>query len=185
MREACAASLRWPQLVVSVTLSPVQFRTRGFPQRLVEIVEEVGTDCRRIQLEVTEGILLDDDVMVRGAIAELRAAGFTIALDDFGTGYSSLGYLRKFQVDKIKIDRSFVQALGQNVDSGAIVAAVLALGRALGLTVTAEGVETGEQCRLLEAAGCNDMQGFLFAAAMPAEDIDALLAVRQQRASAA
>jgi diguanylate cyclase (GGDEF)-like protein len=178
IREACTASRRWPQLNVSVNLSAVQFRARDFIERLMTIVRETGADPHRIQLEVTESVLLDDDEMVRGALASLRSAGFAIALDDFGTGYSSLSYLRKFDVDKIKIDRSFVQALGQTVDSAAIVTAVLALGRAMGLVVTAEGVETAEQRSFLEAAGCNEMQGFLFAPAMSADDLDAVLAPR-------
>jgi diguanylate cyclase (GGDEF)-like protein len=175
MREACLASRRWPGLKVAVNLSPVQFRSQGFFERLVAIVRETGADSRRIQLEVTEGVLLDDDETVRSALSRLRAAGFTIALDDFGTGYSSLGYLRKFEVDRIKIDRSFVQALGQAIDSTAIVSAVLSLGKAMGLAVTAEGVETEEQRGFLEDAGCDEMQGYLFAPARPAHEIDALL----------
>jgi diguanylate cyclase (GGDEF)-like protein len=175
MREACLASCRWPGIIVAVNLSPIQFRSQGFYERLVAIVRETGADSRRIQLEVTEGVLLDDDEAVRTALTRLRAAGFTIALDDFGTGYSSLGYLRKFEVDKIKIDRSFVQALGQAADSAAIVSAVLSLGKAMGLAVTAEGVETEEQRKFLEAAGCEEMQGYLFAPPMSAEAIDELV----------
>jgi EAL domain-containing protein (putative c-di-GMP-specific phosphodiesterase class I) len=101
-----------------------------------------------------------------------------IALDDFGTGYSSLSYLRKFEVDKIKIDRSFVQHLGHTVDSAAIIHAVVTLGHAMGLTVTAEGVETGDQQRFLKLAGCNQMQGYLFSRPVPAEQVTALLARR-------
>ncbi|PSJ43208.1 putative bifunctional diguanylate cyclase/phosphodiesterase [Allosphingosinicella deserti] len=175
MREACIASRRWPDLVVSVNLSPVQFRSADLFETLTGIVRETGADARMIQLEVTEGILLDDDALVRTTLTQLRSVGFTIALDDFGTGYSSLSYLRRFEVDRIKIDRSFIQALGQTVDSAAIVSAVLSLGQAMGLAVTAEGVETAEQRRFLEAAGCSEMQGFLFAPAMPAEEIDTLL----------
>lgn len=179
MREACMASTRWPDIVMSVNLSPIQFRSGDLFETLTAIVRETGADARRIQLEVTEGVLLDDDTMVRTTLAQLRGAGFSVALDDFGTGYSSLSYLRRFEVDRIKIDRSFIHALGQTVDSAAIVSAVLSLGQAMGLAVTAEGVETADQRRFLEAAGCTEMQGFLFAPAMPADEIDMLLERRR------
>src|SRR5262249_41065887 len=139
-------------------------------------VRDTGADPRTIQLEVTERVLLDDDDSVHAVLAELRAAGFKIVLDDFGTGYSSLSYLRRFEIDKIKIDGSFVRHLGEEADSGAIVTAVLALGRAMGLTVAAEGVETAEQRTFLEIAGCTEMQGHYFSRAVPPEEIVALLA---------
>jgi diguanylate cyclase (GGDEF)-like protein len=185
LRQACAASHRWPDLFVAVNLSPSQFRIAGFADRLIAIVEEAGADPRRIELEVTEGVLLDDNETVREALAALREAGFTIALDDFGTGYSSLSYLRRFDVDKIKIDRSFVQHLGNAVDSAAIISAVLTLGHAMGLTVTAEGVETAEQYEFLEAAGCNSMQGYLFSKPLPEDDIVRLLAIKPEARGAA
>jgi diguanylate cyclase (GGDEF)-like protein len=175
LRQACATARRWPHLFIAVNLSPTQFRTFGFADRLIEIVAESGANPQRIELEVTEGVLLDDSEVVSEALAKLRQAGFSIALDDFGTGYSSLSYLRKFEVDKIKIDRSFVQHLGHAVDSTAIISAVLMLGRAMGLTVTAEGVETQEQHHFLEAAGCNSMQGFLFSKPLPEEEISRLI----------
>jgi diguanylate cyclase (GGDEF)-like protein len=175
MRQACVAAHRWPALMVAVNVSPVQFRSRDFLDRQLAIVEEAGITPDRIQLEVTEGVLLDSDAIVGDALQKLRAAGFTIALDDFGTGYSSLSYLGKFDVDKIKIDRSFIRALGETVDSTAIVTAVLALGKGLGLSVTAEGVETAGQRKFLEAAGCNEMQGFLFSPALPFAELEARL----------
>ncbi|WP_114951888.1 putative bifunctional diguanylate cyclase/phosphodiesterase [Sphingosinicella terrae] len=178
VRQACIASRRWPDLVMAVNLSPMQFRAADFYDRLMAIVDETGADSGRLQLEVTEGVLLDDDELVRTTLMRLRAAGFTVALDDFGTGYSSLSYLRKFEVDKIKIDRSFIHALGQTVDSAAIVTAVLALARAMKLSVTAEGVETQEQLRFLQSAGCNELQGFLFAPALTADNLDAMLSGR-------
>jgi diguanylate cyclase (GGDEF)-like protein len=178
LREACAAANRWPELFVALNLSPVQFRTTGFAERVLDIVRETGVRPEQLELEVTEGVLIDDDELVRSGLATLRAAGLKIALDDFGTGYSSLSYLRKFEVDKIKIDRSFVQHLGHTVDSAAIIHAVVTLGHAMGLTVTAEGVETGDQQRFLKLAGCNQMQGYLFSRPVPAGQIAALIAQR-------
>jgi EAL domain-containing protein (putative c-di-GMP-specific phosphodiesterase class I) len=181
LQEACALSCRWPQLFVAVNFSPTQFRSPGFAERVLEIVRESGADPRRIELEVTESVLLDDGNLVRDALERLRRAGFRIALDDFGTGYSSLSYLRRFEVDKIKIDRSFVQPLWQSVDAAAIVTAVLTLGHAMGLTVTAEGVETAEQHHFLEAAGCDMMQGYLFSPAVPEARIAEMLAAAPTR----
>ena len=175
LRQACAAAKRWPDLFVALNLSPVQFRTTGFAERALEIVRETGVRPEQLELEVTEGVLIDDDEVVRAGLNKLRAAGLKIALDDFGTGYSSLSYLRKFEVDKIKIDRSFVQHLGHTVDSAAIIHAVVTLGHAMGLTVTAEGVETGDQQRFLKLAGCNQMQGYLFSRPVPGEQIAELL----------
>lgn len=169
--QACAVSRRWPHLFMAVNLSPVQFRSAGFFDRIVQIVKSAGIKPNRIQLEVTEHVLLDDDDAIRNVIARLRRAGFTIVLDDFGTGYSSLSYLRKFEVDKIKIDRSFIQHLGDASDSSGIVMAVLALGRAMGLSVSAEGVETAAQQTFLEVAGCREMQGYYFSRALPAEEL--------------
>jgi diguanylate cyclase (GGDEF)-like protein len=175
LRQACLASRAWPTLFVAVNLSPVQFHAPDFYDRLMRIVRETRADPGAIQLEVTERVLLEDDDSVRAILARLRAAGFKIVLDDFGTGYSSLSYLRKFEVDKIKIDGSFVQHLGDLSDSAAIVTAVLALGRAMGLTVSAEGVETADQRTFLQIAGCTEMQGHLFSPALPRDEIDPLL----------
>ena len=119
--EACTAARRWPDLFIAVNLSPTQFRVTGFADRVIEIVRKARVDPAQIELEVTEGVLLDDDELVHAALEKLRATGFRIALDDFGTGYSSFSYLRKFQFDKIKIDRSFIQHLGHQVDSAALV----------------------------------------------------------------
>jgi diguanylate cyclase (GGDEF)-like protein len=176
LRQACVASRRWPGLFIAVNLSPVQFRTPDFADGVMRIVRETGADPRAIQLEVTERVLLDDDDAIGPIVAKLRRAGFKIVLDDFGTGYSSLSYLRRFEVDKIKIDGSFVQHLSDGSDSLMIVSAVLALGWSMGLAVAAEGVETAEQCTVLEAAGCKEMQGHYFSAAVPAAEVEALLA---------
>ena len=175
LREACLQSQRWRDLFMAVNLSPVQLRSRGFYDRVMRTVRLTRADPTRIQLEVTERALLDDDDLVRSTLAKFRAAGFKIVLDDFGTGHSSLSSLRKFEVDKIKIDGSFIQHLGEPTDSAAIVTAVLALGHAMGLTVSAEGVETAEQRAFLRSAGCNEMQGHYFSHALPTEQIASLL----------
>ena len=174
----------WPNLSIAVNLSPAQFRMSGFAERTTSLVTSSGVNPRQIELEVTEGILIDDDELVRASLRRLREVGFRIALDDFGTGYSSLSYLRKFEVDKIKIDRSFVQHLGQAVDSTAIVTAVVTLGHAMGLQVTAEGVETLEQRDFLSVAGCNELQGYLFSRAVPQDKIADLLEEAEERAAA-
>nr|WP_246505128.1 EAL domain-containing protein [Microvirga antarctica] len=176
LREVCTMSLRWPQLFLAVNVSAAQFRSSGFAERVIAIVREAGADPRRIELEVTESVLLGDQ-LTRDSLRTLRAAGFTIALDDFGTGHSSLGYLRQFQVDKITIDRTFVQHLGEpdDGDSAAIIVAIVTLGQALGLVVTAEGVETEDQRRFLSRSGCTEMQGYLFAHPIPEAQLAALL----------
>jgi diguanylate cyclase (GGDEF)-like protein len=175
LRQACSASRQWPDLFVSVNLSPVQFRADGFAERVIQIVRECGADPGRIELEVTEGVLLDERGETANGLKTLRAAGFRIALDDFGTGYSSLGYLHRFAVDKIKIDRSFVKNVGQDANAAAIIKSIVALGQALDLTVTAEGVETENQKSFLCTAGCTEMQGFLFSKAVPREQVARLL----------
>jgi EAL domain-containing protein (putative c-di-GMP-specific phosphodiesterase class I) len=176
LREVCATARRWPNLFVAVNVSAAQFRSSGFAERVIAIVHAAGVDPRKIELEVTESVLLGDQ-LTRDSLKTLRAAGFTIALDDFGTGHSSLGYLRQFQVDKIKIDRSFVQHLGQatRTDSAAIIVAIITLGQALGLVVTAEGVETEQQGAFLTRTGCTEMQGYLFSRPVPASKLQTIL----------
>jgi diguanylate cyclase (GGDEF)-like protein len=176
LREACLASLHWPELVVAVNLSPKQFRHSGFADRVIGIVREIGADPDRIHLEVTEGILLDDNDVTQEGVKTLRKAGFKIVLDDFGTGHSGLGYLQRFEVDKIKIDQSFIQDLERDGGGAAIVQAIIDLAHAMKLTVTAEGVETAVQKEFLSEAGCNELQGFLFSRAVSKERIDDLLA---------
>jgi len=172
LREACLTQQRFPDLMVAVNVSPVQFRATGFVARMVEIVRESGGDPQRIELEITEGVLIEDEHEARAIIIALRDAGFRIALDDFGTGYSSLNYLSTFPVDKIKIDRSFTQSLGVAENSVAIIESVVKLGHAMGLTVTAEGVETPGQMSALADAGCNQLQGYLFSKAVPFERLE-------------
>ncbi|MCG7391963.1 EAL domain-containing protein [Microvirga sp. ACRRW] len=181
LRQACVASKRWPDLTIAVNLSPIQFRTGDLARQLIDIVHEAGADPRRIEFEITESLLLGDSDLSHSALKTLRQEGFKIALDDFGTGYSSLSYLRRFEVDKIKIDRSFIQHLGQQDESMAIVTAIVTLCRAMGLTVTAEGVETEDQKLFLSQTGCSEMQGFLFSGALPEDQIGDLLTSLKRR----
>jgi diguanylate cyclase (GGDEF)-like protein len=176
LRRALWEAKRWSGLYVAVNLSPLQVRDGGIVDLVREALAESGVPPQRLMLEITEGVLIDNpDEMVR-RIQDLHALGVRIALDDFGSGYSSLGYLQKFPLDKLKIDKSFAAALGQSANGGVIVQAIVTLGRALGLSVLVEGVETEEQRTLLRLAGCDEMQGFLFAKPAPARVIDRLLA---------
>jgi EAL domain-containing protein (putative c-di-GMP-specific phosphodiesterase class I) len=174
LRRALHTAKRWPNLDVAVNLSPLQVHHAGVVDSVRAALDEADFAPSRLILEITEGVLIDNpDEMVR-RIKDLHALGVRIALDDFGAGYSNLGYLQRFPLDKLKVDKSFVDALaGEN--GGVIVQAIVALGRALGLTVTAEGVETEQQRVLLRLAGCDEMQGHLFSRAVPAKEIDRLM----------
>ncbi|MBV9556333.1 MAG: GGDEF domain-containing protein [Pseudolabrys sp.] len=184
LRRALNEAKRWPGLYISVNLSPVQARDRGIVDQVRDALAESGVAPSRLMLEITEGVLIENpDEMVR-RIESLRALGVKIALDDFGSGYSSLGYLQRFPFDKLKIDRSFVTALGRSSNAGVILQAIVALGRALGVTVLVEGVETEEQRVLLRLAGCDEMQGYLFAKPAPAKSIDRLIEQRKAGNSA-
>jgi diguanylate cyclase (GGDEF)-like protein len=175
LRRALSEARRWPDLYVAINLSPLQVRDRAIVELVRSALAESGTPPSRLMLEITEGVLIDNpDEMVK-RIEDLHALGVLIALDDFGSGYSNLGYLQRFPLDKLKIDRSFVTALGNSANGGVIIQAIVALGRALGLSVLVEGVETEQQRVLLRLAGCDEMQGFLFARPAPAKAIDRLL----------
>jgi diguanylate cyclase (GGDEF)-like protein len=176
LRRALADGARWPSLFVSVNLSPVQMRNRSLVDQMAALIAETGMTASRIVLEVTEGILIDNPEETQIKLEALRSLGVSTALDDFGTGYSSLNYLQKFPFDRLKIDRSFVASMGTSGSTGAIIQSIVTLGHALGMKVLAEGVETNEQRVLLRLAGCDEMQGFLFAKACPAEAIDKILA---------
>jgi diguanylate cyclase (GGDEF)-like protein len=183
LRRALSDGVRWQDLFVSVNLSPVQIRSRGLVELLHTVLAETGMPASRVVLEVTEGVLIDNPEETQVKLEALRALGVATALDDFGTGYSSLNYLQKFPFDRLKIDRSFVASLGTTGNAGAIIQSIVTLGHALGMKVLAEGVETNEQRVLLRLAGCDEMQGYLFAKACPAESIDKILS-RQSAARA-
>jgi diguanylate cyclase (GGDEF)-like protein len=176
LRRALHEAKRWPGLYVAVNLSPVQVRDRGIVDLVRSALAESGVSPQQLILEITEGVLIDNPEEMLKRIEDLHALGVRIALDDFGSGYSNLGYLQRFPLDKLKIDRSFVGAIGQSANGSVIVQAIVALGRALGLSVLVEGVETEEQRVLLRLAGCDEMQGFLFARPAPATAIGKLLA---------
>jgi diguanylate cyclase (GGDEF)-like protein len=176
LRRAIADARRWPGLYISVNLSPVQVRDPALVELVSDTLARNGLAPSRLMLEVTEGVLIDNPDEAKARLDALKALGIRLALDDFGTGYSSLTYLQRFNFDKLKIDRAFVTPLGRDAGSSALVQAIVALGRALGLTLLAEGVETEEQRVLLRLAGCEEMQGHLFAHAGPREALDRLLA---------
>jgi diguanylate cyclase (GGDEF)-like protein/PAS domain S-box-containing protein len=182
IREACAAAVKWPDdLRVAVNLSPLQFRNPGLLQIVVSALAQTRLAPERLELEITETVLLQDGELTLGTLYRLRELGIRIAMDDFGTGYSSLSYLQSFPFDKIKIDRSFVKDIVESTGSLNIVRAVAALAQGLGITATAEGVETEEQLERIRAEGCKEMQGFLFGAPMPAEDIERVFLTNRRR----
>jgi diguanylate cyclase (GGDEF)-like protein len=183
LRRACEDGKRWPHVRIAVNVSPIQFRHRDFVASVTRALEVTGFEASRLELELTEGVVVEDADAAEAAMMELRALGVNLALDDFGTGYSSLIYLRRFAFDKIKIDRSFLESMEATGESAILVHSIVHLGRALGLTVTAEGVETREQHRFLQALGCHQLQGYLFSKPVPAEEIDRMLGVRQDRAA--
>ncbi len=180
--ESCRHAKRWQDqravgdpLGVKVNVSARQLMQSGFPGTVAEVLEATGMDPTLLCLEVTESVLLEDPESTSETLKALKALGVTVAVDDFGTGYSSLEYLRRFPVDCVKIDRSFVRGLPNSSDDVAIVNAVIELGHALNLSVTAEGVETDEQLDKLQLAGCDTAQGFLFSRPVEPAVIDTLL----------
>jgi diguanylate cyclase (GGDEF)-like protein len=175
MHEACRLSVQWPGRFVAVNLSPAQFHSNELADRLAAIAAAVGADPVQIQLEVPERIIFDDSDPIRTTIGNLRRSGFGVVLDNFGTGYSSLGYLQRFEIDKLKIDKCFVSSIGPAGDALPMTMAILALGEALGVPVAAEGVETPDQQQFLAAAGCMEMQGFLFSRPVPESELAGLL----------
>ena len=182
LRRALADGVRWPGIFVAVNVSPVQMRDPWLVDLVGAVMAETGIGAERVVLEVTEGILIDNPQEAQTRLEALRGLGLSIALDDFGTGYSSLSYLQKFPFNRLKIDRAFVSSLGTTANSGTIIQSIVALGHALGMNVLAEGIETDEQRVLLRLAGCDEMQGFLFARPGPAEAIDEMLARRRNAA---
>jgi diguanylate cyclase (GGDEF)-like protein/PAS domain S-box-containing protein len=186
LRRACADAAQWPDDVkVAVNLSPMQFKSGNLLQAVRDALADACLPPTRLELEITETLLLDKSELVTATLHALRALGVHISMDDFGTGYSSLSYLRSFPFDKIKIDRSFVRNIGDNADSQAIVRAIVSLGASLGIQITAEGVETESDLAYLKAEGCTEGQGFLFSKAQPQCDILALLEKQRGKAKTA
>jgi diguanylate cyclase (GGDEF)-like protein len=182
LRTACNDAAGWSQDVcVAVNLSPAQFKSRNLVPSVISALEDSGLSACRLELEITESVLLHDSDATLTTLHKLRSLGVRISMDDFGTGYSSLSYLRSFPFDKIKIDRSFVSELATRDDSMAIVRAVTGLGKSLGISTTAEGVETSEQLALLRLEGCTEVQGYLFSPPRPAEDVENMLSKGRPR----
>ena len=176
LRRACRDAARWPGHVkVAVNLSPVQFRNRRLADEVAGALASSGLPAERLELEITESMLLQDSEATLAILHEIRGLGVRVSMDDFGTGYSSLSYLRLFPFDKIKIDQSFVRNLEAGRDSLAIVRAVVSLGCSLGMGVVAEGVETQEQFDILRQEGCHQAQGYLFSRPKPADAVPELI----------
>jgi diguanylate cyclase (GGDEF)-like protein len=172
LKAACYEAVDWPDHIkVAVNLSPAQLNNRNLLNVVRGALSETGMPPNRLQLEITESVLLQNTFATLATLHELRKLGIQVALDDFGTGYSSLSYLRSFPFDKIKIDRSFIQDLSNGVEPVAIVQAVANLAKCLNMASTAEGVETQQQLELLQSIGCTEMQGYLFSRAKPASEI--------------
>jgi diguanylate cyclase (GGDEF)-like protein/PAS domain S-box-containing protein len=175
IRQACITAAQWPDhLQVAVNISAAQFRGSGLMQVIINALATSGLHPTRLEIEITETVLLQDKEATLAVLHQLRALGIRIAMDDFGTGYSSLTYLQCFPFDKIKIDRSFVEDIADNAGSLNIVRAVAALANGMGMAATAEGVETREQLDKITAEGCTEMQGYLFSRPLPAHEIERL-----------
>ncbi len=174
LRTACAEAMSWPgEMIVAVNVSPLQFKADTLLATVASALEKSGLPAHRLEIEITEGVLLDDTDNVLKTLGALSDLGVKISMDDFGTGYSSLSYLQKFPFNKIKIDRSFVA--NANADSEAILRAVAGLGASLGMAITAEGVETAEQLARIREERCTHVQGYLTGRPMPAGDVEAFL----------
>lgn len=166
LAQACRTAVQLALPRIAVNISAIQLRAPDFVEKVVTVTKLIGLELARLELEITEGTLLEDDQLIRATLTKLRGLGVRIALDDFGTGYSSLDYLRRFPVDTLKIDKCFVQNLETDSGSDSIIQAIIMLGRTMGMSVVAEGVETAEQHRQLVLAGCEALQGFLLARPM-------------------
>jgi diguanylate cyclase (GGDEF)-like protein len=176
LNTACSEAARWPvHIGVAVNVSPVQFKSRTLALNVAAALAASGLAARRLELEITEAVLIRDDEAALEVLHQLRQLGVRIALDDFGTGYSSLAYLQRFPFDKIKIDRCFIKDIASADGSSSIVQAVVTIATASHMTTTAEGVETQQQLELLRELGCTEMQGYLFSPAIPAAEIRRLL----------
>jgi diguanylate cyclase (GGDEF)-like protein len=172
VRQACRDAMAWPEHVtVAVNVSPVQFKNGSLVSTIISALASAGLPASRLELEITESVLLQDTEATLATLYRLRALGVHVSMDDFGTGYSSLSYLRRFPFDKIKIDQSFVRDIGNGEQSLAIIEAVTSLGATLGMVTTAEGVETLDQLEQLRAHGCTEVQGYYISKPGPVESI--------------
>jgi EAL domain-containing protein (putative c-di-GMP-specific phosphodiesterase class I) len=190
LEEACRQVARWqrefptePPLQISVNLSPRQFDDPNLVADVAAALSGARIEAASLKLEVTEGLIMRDTERSIETLRKLKNFGITIAIDDFGTGYSSLSYLRRLPLDILKIDRSFVQGIGTSAEDDAIVRAIISMAQSLGLSVTAEGIETREQATLLREWSCQTGQGYLFSRPLPAEEFTALFRARSSGSS--
>ncbi len=176
LKRACAEAAQWPErITVSVNLSAAQFRSRSLIDAVQQALSQSGLAATRLELEITESLLLEDNATTLVTLRALSDLGVRVSMDDFGTGHSSLHYLRSFPFDKLKIDQSYIRDLSHRPDSLAIVRAILELGRSLNMVTTAEGVETEAQLTCLREEGCNEVQGYLFSEPRPASEVALML----------
>jgi len=183
LREACRQAMLWreaglPPMTMAVNISAVQFRRGDLPQTIAKALEETGFDPRLLELELTESVLINDIEVALANVRQLKQLGVKLSIDDFGTGYSSLSYLKRFAVDKLKIDQSFVRDLVRNPDDAAIVRAIIQMASGLSLRTLAEGVEDEATLAILREFGCEDAQGYYFARPMPAAALAAFVSSR-------
>lgn len=175
IEQACQAAKLWPGVKVAINVSPVQLRDPSFADEILALVEGHGLSPTQFELELTEGILVNNPTIAKRKLALLKSMGFVLSLDDFGTGFSSIGYLRQFPFDLLKVDRSFIRDLGLNATANALVQSLVSLGDAMNLSVIAEGIENADQLQLLRLVQCEFVQGFLISRALPADEFTALL----------
>jgi predicted signal transduction protein with EAL and GGDEF domain len=186
LEQACQEATAWPPAIkIAVNLSPVQFRNKTLVQSVSRALARSGLASERLELEVTESVLLQDNELTVATLHQLRRMGVRIAMDDFGTGYSSLSYLRSFPFDKIKIDQTFVRELSSRADCLAIVRSIAGLGASLGMSTVAEGVETEDQLLQISAAGCTEVQGYYFGKPKPASELTHTLSPIKRKAEVA
>ncbi len=185
LEKACSDAVNWPEhITLAVNVSPVQFNSKTLALKVAAALARSGLSAHRLELEITEAVLIRDDEQTLATLHQLRQLGVRISLDDFGTGYSSLSYLQRFPFDKIKIDRSFINDICEAGGSSPIVQAVVTMALARSMSTTAEGVETEAQRKVLKELGCTQMQGFLFSAAVPVKRLEALLLGQDLREAA-
>jgi EAL domain-containing protein (putative c-di-GMP-specific phosphodiesterase class I) len=181
LRTACLEAATWPGLyTVSVNVSALQFKSSNLVATIMSALEESGLDPRRLELEITESVMLDAGGAALPMLQNLSGMGVRVALDDFGTGYSSMGYLQSFPFDRIKIDQSFVRGTSNEAVGRAIVRAIAAIGQSLGMATVAEGVETEEQMTRIASDGCTDVQGYLISRPMRPEQIRSFLLLQNE-----
>src|SRR6476659_6610437 len=186
LTTACKEAVSWPgNIRLAVNVSPIQFRSGTLALKVMAALADSGLAADRLELEITEAVLIRDDETALAVLHDLRAIGVRIALDDFGTGYSSLSYLQRFPFDKIKIDRCFITDIAEPAGSAGIVQAVVNIATERHMTTTAECVETEQQRQMLRSLGCSEMQGYLFSAPKPAADVKQLLLTHREGPEAA